>query len=307
MTTNQHETMPLTLRQRRSLVGNLRQDRVANRSQGGRTLSYVEAWDIKATLIKVFGFAGFSAEAEECEIVRIEDNVPKTTGYGKDKKALPIEFEPSGAIKYGTANFRVTARVKVKLTIHQTGAVYSEWAASSQTGPDLGEVTDFAIKTAESDGLKRAAIYLGTQFGLSLYNDGSLGDVVGTVIAPDQEWPPSPRQLAEEQAHIALHSVVPTTDKEAGAKMQAIVHNQPQAAIQPPDSNLSPEEFAKAQELVNRGLKMAKARDQAAPQDQPYADEEEAMQEEMAAQAGPAAVLDRSLDEDGREPEALNQ
>jgi hypothetical protein len=35
-----------------------------------------------------------------------------------------------------------------------------------------------AIKTAESDALKRAAINLGTQFGLSLYNNGSLRDVV---------------------------------------------------------------------------------------------------------------------------------
>jgi recombination DNA repair RAD52 pathway protein len=35
-----------------------------------------------------------------------------------------------------------------------------------------------AIKSAESDALKRAAINLGTQFGLSLYNNGSLRDVV---------------------------------------------------------------------------------------------------------------------------------
>jgi hypothetical protein len=35
-----------------------------------------------------------------------------------------------------------------------------------------------AIKTAESDALKRAAINLGTQFGLSLYNNGSMRDVV---------------------------------------------------------------------------------------------------------------------------------
>jgi hypothetical protein len=42
-----------------------------------------------------------------------------------------------------------------------------------------------AIKTAESDALKRAAINLGTQFGLSLYNNGSLQDVVvRTLIEP---------------------------------------------------------------------------------------------------------------------------
>ena len=39
-----------------------------------------------------------------------------------------------------------------------------------------------AVKTAESDALKRAAINLGTQFGLSLYNNGSLKDVVGATL-----------------------------------------------------------------------------------------------------------------------------
>jgi hypothetical protein len=35
-----------------------------------------------------------------------------------------------------------------------------------------------AIKTAESDALKRAAINLGDQFGLSLYNNGATAPVV---------------------------------------------------------------------------------------------------------------------------------
>lgn len=179
---------PLTDPQLAQLMRDLNPQRVATRKQGGTNLSYLEAWDVKATLIRIFGFGGFSAEAEECEIVRIEDNVPKFKGWGENKVEVPIEYTPDNKIKFGTANFRVTARVKVKLTIPQLGAVYSEWAASSQTGPDLGEVTDFAIKTAESDGLKRAAIYLGTQFGLSLYDNGSTLEVVKAVLAPGQEW-----------------------------------------------------------------------------------------------------------------------
>lgn len=183
-----HRISPLTDLQLKQLMNDLRGDRIATRKQGGSNLSYLETWDVKATLIRVFGFGGFSAEADLCDVVKIENNVPKTKGYGKDKVELPIEFTPDGQIKFGTANFRVTARVRVKLTIHQLGAVYTEWAASSQTGPDLGEVTDFAIKTAESDALKRAAIYLGTQFGLSLYNDGATQDVVKAVLAPEQAW-----------------------------------------------------------------------------------------------------------------------
>ena len=39
-----------------------------------------------------------------------------------------------------------------------------------------------AIKTAESDALKRAASNLGDQFGLSLYNNGSSAPVVITTL-----------------------------------------------------------------------------------------------------------------------------
>lgn len=201
---------PLTDPQLTQLMRDLHPGRVSSRKQGGANLSYLEAWDVKASLIRVFGFGGFSAEAEECEIVRVEDNIPKYKGYGKDKVEIPIEYTPDGKMKYGTANFRVTARVKVKLTIPQLGATYSEWAASSQTGPDIGEVTDFSIKTAESDGLKRAAIYLGTQFGLSLYDSGSTLDVVKTVLAPGQEWhrgerlnPETGQPLAAKKAEAA--------------------------------------------------------------------------------------------------------
>lgn len=179
---------PLTDSQLAQLMRDLNPQRVAQRKQGGTSLSYLQAWDVKATLIRIFGFGGFSADATECEIIRIEDNVPKFKGYGANKEELPIEYTTEGRIKFGTANFRVTAKVKVKLTIPQLGATYSEYAASSQTGPDLGEVTDFAIKTAESDALKRAAIYLGTQFGLSLYDNGSTLEVVKAVLAPGQEW-----------------------------------------------------------------------------------------------------------------------
>jgi hypothetical protein len=42
-----------------------------------------------------------------------------------------------------------------------------------------------AIKTAESDALKRAAINLGTQFGLSLYNNGATADVIGKTLDRD--------------------------------------------------------------------------------------------------------------------------
>lgn len=183
-------TPALTWEQQRALMASLNPNRVAHREQGRSTLSYLEAWDVKAALIRVFGFGGFSATADEMKILHIEDNVPKVKWEGGKKVGEhPVELDERGVVKYGTANYRITASVRVTLAIPQLGATYSEYAASSQTGPDLGEVSDFAIKTAESDALKRAAIYLGTQFGLSLYNNGATTDVVKAVLAPSQKWP----------------------------------------------------------------------------------------------------------------------
>jgi hypothetical protein len=210
-------------------MGDLNPNRIAALKKGNTTLSYLETWDVKATLIRVFGFGGFSAEADLCEIVSIENNVPKTTGWGENKKTLPIEYGPDKQIVFGTANFRVSVRLRVKLTIHQLGSVYTEWAACSQTGPDLGEVTDFAIKTAESDGLKRAAIYLGTQFGLSLYNDGATQDVVKAIVAPGQTW----RRGAP-------------WDPEVAAVMQAAVDGRPASAAASVD-HLKPEDVSAEQ------------------------------------------------------------
>lgn len=174
------ETTPLTALQLLALAGpSINKDRVSSRSQGGRTLSYVEAYDIRATMNRIFGFAQWSYVVEDSQIVQVERDVPKSGG--------------------GTTNFRVTAMVRSHLYVHQTGATYGGVAVASQAGADIGEVSDFAMKTADSDALKRAAMNLGTQFGLSLYNNGALTDVVKMGFAPGQEWN-VPVKLAEKAA-----------------------------------------------------------------------------------------------------------
>ena len=55
----------LSQEQVRALMGPLNPARVASRNQSGRDLSYLEAFDVKATLIRVFGFGNFDAETVE--------------------------------------------------------------------------------------------------------------------------------------------------------------------------------------------------------------------------------------------------
>lgn len=152
----------LTHAQYEQLLAPLNETRVAKRGQAGRQLSYLEAWDVKAHLNRIFGFGGWSADVIDSSLA----------------------FEDKGE-----RNWDVGYKVTLRLTIHDiTGrdATYTEAAVGSAHLPQRGEAHDMAIKTAESDALKRAAINLGTQFGLSLYNNGSLRDVViKTLITPE--------------------------------------------------------------------------------------------------------------------------
>lgn len=165
--------MTLTPEQLDLLMKPLHPSRVKTRNQGGATLSYLEAADVKAMLIRVFGFGGFSADVTKSEIVDVDRDGDR---------------------------IKVSAMVTLRLYIHQLNATYTETSVAGQTGRSFGEVADFAIKTAESDALKRACIYLGSQFGLGLYFNGSLAEPVKKIFAPGQEWEgPVQTSLTEEQ------------------------------------------------------------------------------------------------------------
>jgi hypothetical protein len=153
----------------------LSQNRVSHRKQGTASLSYVEAHDIKNMLIRLFGFGGFDSEVIASDI--------KTGEWFVNEKS-------------GKDNVKVLATATVRITLHPPAREtainfppvrYAETAASSQTGADEGDTADFAVKTAESDAFKRAAIFLGSQFGLSLYANGSRDDQVVMIFEPTQK------------------------------------------------------------------------------------------------------------------------
>jgi len=249
---------PITDDQLAALTAGLNPQRVSSK-QG---MSYLEAWDVKATLIRVFGFGGFSSQLLESSIVKAEQ-VPQAGNQNK-------------------MNWAITAKATVQLTIHQTGAVYTEAAIAGSKQPDFTESADMALKSAESDALKRAAIFLGTQFGLSLYDNGSNNDVVKVVLAPDQVWPLARReQLAARDAAKQLNAVVEGRAPQVHANGPAIIPN---------GSSLTPELQAQTQQLLERGLRM-KAEQEQDP-------EQFARAAAEAAQApGVPVALDPSLDE----------
>lgn len=173
--------------------------------------SYVEAWDVKAALIRIFGFGGFSTDVIDWRELRRAE-VPQRNN--KDRM-----------------NWQVTVAVTLRVTIHQTGATYTEAATGTNSQPDFGKAFDSALKSAESYALKRACVQLGTQFGMSLYDNGSKRDVVKVVLAPDQlrNVPTSlltPEEKAKANEQIDRAFTVAATEPGKGAHEDRLIEDQ---------------------------------------------------------------------------------
>jgi recombination DNA repair RAD52 pathway protein len=221
----QHPVSPLTRAQMRQLMADLNQARVATLKKGRTNLSYIEAWDARRSMIRIFGYGGFSTRVINTRTIYQEQDVAATE-YSQSKDAPKVqkverllvptmqrnpETGETRVVNVETLkpvfNWRVAMEVTYEVYVHQLGAVYTDTGVAGQVGPDIGEAADFAVKTASSDTFKRCVINLGTQFGLSLYasqgDKVEYGDVVNKVIAPGQrqidvDW------AAFEQANLDL-------------------------------------------------------------------------------------------------------
>lgn len=193
--------MPLTQKQYDTLRRPLNASRVAKRSQGGKQLSYLESWDVRAHLIRMFGYTSFDVETIDAYHVATREYMSS----GDTPKPM-VEV-----IWY--AKVRLTVRDELDDTL----CVYSESACGNASGPAnmLGEHHDNAVKTAASDALKRCAINLGTQFGLSLYDQGSTRDVVKDTLVkpPGYEEVQDDQEVAQNLIHSLGATVVSTEER----------------------------------------------------------------------------------------------
>jgi hypothetical protein len=129
-----------------------------------RGMSHLEAWDVRRQLIRVFGFDGFTVETISLDLVS--------------------ERETQAGSNRWTIVYRAQVRLTVKATDGRPLTLFEDAAAGQALNqPKLGDAHDLAMKTALSQALKRCAVNLGDQFGLSLYNDGSQEAVVMRSLA----------------------------------------------------------------------------------------------------------------------------
>lgn len=155
-----------------TLMRPLNATRIARRSQGGKQLSYLESWDVRAHLIRVFGFGNFDAQVEKAEQMFVRD----ITVGDQAKPGIEVAY-------------LVTFTLTIYTPAGERIATFTETAVGSATGSvNYGDLHDNAVKQGASDALKRCAINLGSQFGLSLYDNGSTQEVVrGSLVVPETD------------------------------------------------------------------------------------------------------------------------
>jgi hypothetical protein len=114
---------------------------VTQREQAGQTLDYVEGWWVINRMNEIFGNGEWGSEL--------------------------VTLEHVTTIEAQAGKFDVTYRAIVRLTgpfQTQTGVGFA-----SNRSSKVGDAHEGAGKSAETDALKRAAVKLGLQLGLALY------------------------------------------------------------------------------------------------------------------------------------------
>jgi hypothetical protein len=165
----------------------------------GKGFSHMEAYDIRAHLIRIFGFGGWSSEVTAMELVF-------ETSTGAEK--------PRWSVAY---------RAQCRLTVQ--GVVYTEWAGGdAQNYPSRADAHDMAMKTAESQAFKRAAVNLGDQFGLSLYWKGSTAPLVRATLV-------GPHSLAETPEDVTEHITTPLAPENGESETPQRETSSPPAAL----------------------------------------------------------------------------
>ena len=144
--------MSFTPEQNAMLSAPLDRSVVAEREQGGKKLSYIEAWHAIAEANRIFGFDGWNRETVELRQL----GEPRTTQdrYGKDQ------------IRVGySARVRITVLTPTGSLIVREGCGFG-----SGIDKDVDQAHESALKEAESDAMKRALMTFGNPFGLALYD-----------------------------------------------------------------------------------------------------------------------------------------
>ncbi|MEU0516614.1 Rad52/Rad22 family DNA repair protein [Streptosporangium sp. NPDC006007] len=135
----------------------------------GKGHSHVSQQDVLAHLTRIFGFGNWDIDVRNIELVFETERLKNG--------------EPTGR---WDVCYRAMARLTVRDPEGREICHYEDGSTATAQNQTRGDGHDLAYKSAISLSKKRAAIHLGDQFGLSLYNKGQTKAlVIGTLVLPE--------------------------------------------------------------------------------------------------------------------------
>lgn len=154
-------------------------------SKDGKGFSHVEAYELRAHLNRILGFARWSEEVISQELV--------------------FESRTEGERPKWTVCYRSIVKVGICAPSGRLLTTYAEGACGDATNlPSRADAHDMALKTSQSQAFKRTLVNLGDQFGASLYNKGSHAPLVRAVLVGAAQEDAAEQQAQTEaiDAHI---------------------------------------------------------------------------------------------------------
>ena len=187
----------------------------------GKGFSHVSQQDILAHLTRIFGFGNFDIDVKNVELVFENERRDAKTGELNNR-------------------FDVCYKALVRLTIRdQHGneiCHFENGSLETSQNQTRGDGHDLAYKSAISLSVKRAAIALGDQFGLSLYNKGQKEALVRAVLVPSQGT-----QTTDVQEGVPQQVSLGNDEKEATVEAAQTIPNAKPAQVKPQEAKVNEE------------------------------------------------------------------
>ncbi|MEV2277765.1 Rad52/Rad22 family DNA repair protein [Nocardiopsis sp. NPDC049922] len=156
--------------------------------------AHLQGWDVRRSLTRIFGFGGWSTQTLEATCIR--DLV----------RTVPPTETTEGGVRYWA-----TYRAQVRLIVRALdGRVLGFWddGAVEEASKQVthGAAHDLALKAALTGGLKRAAVNLGDQLGLSLYRKGPDDLKAQASVIWSMAHPPKDMEITHQTGPVDVPS-----------------------------------------------------------------------------------------------------
>lgn len=181
--------------------------------QDGKGHSNVAQQDVRAHLTRMFGFGGWDTQILD--------------------EACVFESERTKPNGERTGRWDVCYRVRMRLIVKDPDgnevARYDDGASETAENQKRGDAHGMAYRSTISQAIKRCAINLGDQFGLSLYNKGQLSPlVIGTLVGLDR---PDSASDVQENVPQSEGEIDPDTGEVLAEAQDVIPASPPQSKV----------------------------------------------------------------------------